>query len=182
MENAVLKAIKERSSIRAYTKEKLTEEEIQSLKEAALASPTARNLQAQRFFFITDEEVIDGIDKAVARTRNDGKLPENYSRTCYGAPLVIVIGIAKGSRYGLIDAGIAAQSIAITAKSLGLDTVILGMVEYALQTWLAPEADYFRKKIGMGDELEFAIAVSVGHRAADKAPHSVDFSHIIEVK
>ncbi len=182
MELKVLETIKSRSSIRKYTDEKLTEQEIQVLKEAALASPTAKNLQLQRFFFITNKELLDEMNIAIAKAVNKGVLPENYHRACYDAPLTIVIGIDKGSRYGLIDCGIAVQSIALAAKELGLDTVILGMVEYALQEWLAPEAAYFREKIGMGDELEFGIAISVGHKAADKTPHSVDFSHVIEIK
>lgn len=182
MDNHVLDIIKSRSSIRKYTDEKLTEEEILALKEAALASPTARNLQLQRFFFITNKELLDEMNITIAKTVNDGVLPENYHRALYEAPLTIVVGIDKGSRYGLIDCGIAAQSIALAAKDMGLDTVIIGMAEYALQTWLAPEADKFRKAIGMGDELEFGIAVSVGHKAADKAPHSFDMSHTIDIR
>ncbi len=42
--NEVLKTIKERSSIRAYTDEKLTKEEINAV-IAALQAPTARNMQ-----------------------------------------------------------------------------------------------------------------------------------------
>ena len=41
--NEVLKTIKERSSIRAYTDEKLTKEEINAVITAALQAPTARN-------------------------------------------------------------------------------------------------------------------------------------------
>ncbi len=182
MADTVLKTIKARSSIRKYTDEKLTEAELQALKEAALASPTARNLQNQRFFFITNEKILDDIDKAAARATHDGVLPENFSRITYGAPLVVIIGITKESRYGLIDSGIAVQSLALEAKELGLDSVILGMVEYAVQYWLAPEAKEIRAEIGMDDELEFAIAISIGHKATDKEPHSVDFEHIIDVK
>ena len=43
--NEVLKTIKERSSIRAYTDEKLTREEINAVITAALQAPTARNMQ-----------------------------------------------------------------------------------------------------------------------------------------
>ena len=180
MNNQVLDAIRERSSIRAYKDEALSDEEILVLKEAALQSPTARNLQAQRFFFITNKDVIDDVDRCVARAINGGVLPENYRKTCYGAPLLIVIGIAKGSHYGLVDCGIASQSIALAAKSIGLDTVILGMPEHAFE--LGPEAPRMRKIIGMGDELEYGVAVAVGRKAADKAPHSYDMSHCIDIK
>ncbi|MBQ5488300.1 MAG: nitroreductase family protein, partial [Clostridia bacterium] len=56
MENTVLDTILARSSIRAYTGEPLTCEQLAALKAAALASPTAMNRQDQRFVFITDRE------------------------------------------------------------------------------------------------------------------------------
>ena len=43
--NEVLKTIKERSSIRAYTDEKLTREEINAVITAAFNFSTARNIQ-----------------------------------------------------------------------------------------------------------------------------------------
>ena len=52
--NDVIKTMLERSSIRAYTDEKLTQEQISLLRDAALSAPTAMNAQDQRFVFVTN--------------------------------------------------------------------------------------------------------------------------------
>ena len=56
--NDVIKTMLERSSIRAYTDEKLTQEQISLLRDAALSAPTAMNAQDQRFVFVTNAEII----------------------------------------------------------------------------------------------------------------------------
>ena len=56
-----LEVIKARTSIRAFTGEKLSEEQINTLLDAAMAAPTASNIQPWRFVVITDDEVKAGL-------------------------------------------------------------------------------------------------------------------------
>ncbi len=185
MENTVLDTILARSSIRAYTGEPLTREQLAALKAAALASPTAMNRQDQRFVFITDSEIIDQIDKAVFAMlikKEDKAMIERIwqrgGKTLYNAPLLVCI-FAKPAHFAGVDAGIAVQDIALAAKSLGLDSCILGMPAMAF----APDNGYdLVSFLGVPDGMEFMIAIAVGHRAMDKAPHEVNEAHIIEVK
>mgnify|MGYP002626780407 FL=1 len=58
---SALDVIKARTSIRAFTGEKLTEEQINTLLDAAMAAPTASNIQPWRFVVITDEDVKAGL-------------------------------------------------------------------------------------------------------------------------
>lgn len=184
MENTVLETILARASIRAYTDEPLTCEQLAALKAAALASPTAMNRQDQRFVFITDRDVIDQIDKAVFAMiikKNDKGMIERIwqrgGKTLYNAPLLVCI-FAKPSHFAGVDAGIAVENIALTAKSLGLDSCILGMPAMAF----SPDNDFgLVSYLGVPDGLEFMIGIAVGHRAMDKAPHEVNEAHIIEV-
>ena len=70
--NDVIKTMLERSSIRAYTDEKLTQEQISLLRNAALSAPTAMNAQDQRFVFVTNAEIIaelEEIGRASCRER-----------------------------------------------------------------------------------------------------------------
>ena len=55
-QKSALEVIKARTSIRSFTGEKLTEEQINTLLDAAMAAPTDRNLQPWRFIVLTDEE------------------------------------------------------------------------------------------------------------------------------
>lgn len=60
-QKSALEVIKARTSIRAFTGEKLSEEQIHTLLDAAMAAPTASNVQPWRFVVITDEAVKAGL-------------------------------------------------------------------------------------------------------------------------
>lgn len=185
MIKTVMEIILTRSSIRAYEDRPIEEFKLAELKEAALASPTAMNRQNQRFVFVTNRAVIDSIDKAVVdgiiasgneafaeRTRSRG------GKTLYNAPLFIGIFSAPG-HYAGVDAGIAVENIALAAKSLGLDSVILGMPSAA---FAGEKGRELAASLGVPEGFEFTIGISVGYKATEKEPHEWDESHIIEVK
>ena len=56
--NEVLNAIEKRSSIRAYTAEKLTDTEIKALIMAGLQAPTARNMQEVHISVVDEDNPI----------------------------------------------------------------------------------------------------------------------------
>lgn len=184
MTNEVLKTMLERSSIRAYTEEKLTEEELDFLRAAALSSPTAMNRQEQRFIFVTDDEKLARLEQAiidgVVASGNAAFIERMKSRggkVTYNAPLVVII-CANPFKFSAVDAGIAVENIALAAKSIGLDSVILGMPDAAFH---GPTGEAAKAEFLFPEGYEFMIAISVGHRAMDKAPHEVDPEHVINL-
>ena len=58
----LLTAIKERHSIRSFEEKKVPEELLLKLADAAQKAPSASNLQAWRFLFVTDEEKREKVD------------------------------------------------------------------------------------------------------------------------
>lgn len=60
-EKGALEVIKARTSIRSFTGEKLTEEQIHTLLDAAMAAPTAVDIRPWRFIVITDDDVKAGL-------------------------------------------------------------------------------------------------------------------------
>lgn len=184
MNEQTLNVILSRSSIRAYSPEKLTCEELTVIRKAALASPTAMNRQDQRFIFVTSDDmrarlesaIIDGV-VASGNTDFIERMKSRGGKVTYDAPLVVII-CAKPSRFAQVDAGIAAENIAIAAKSIGLESVILAMPSSA---FTGPAADRAKKEFCFPDGFEFQIAVSVGHGAMEKQPHTWDETHVIEL-
>ncbi len=181
MSNQVLDTIKSRSSIRAYTPEKLTEDQIAALKEAALASPTAMNKQSQRYYFITSPELKQTIEQATVQAFAQNStiskhLASRNNKVLYDAPLFIVIAVEEQNAYGKVDAGIAVQNLALAAKSLGLDSVILGLpaAAFAQQT--------IKEQTGFAAGYEYGVGIAIGYKAEGKEPHKVNFDHIIEIK
>jgi len=54
MENSILKAIKERRSIREFTNESVSEKDLKTLIEAAIWAPSGKNNQPWRFVILID--------------------------------------------------------------------------------------------------------------------------------
>jgi nitroreductase len=185
MTNQVLEVIKSRSSIRAYKAEPLTHEQKLVLQDAALASPSAMNRQPYRFIFINSKTVLqemeqDVIDYFVAK--NDEavleRLKSRNNKVLYDAPCVIVIAIEDNNSYAKVDAGIAVQNIALAAKSIGLDSVIVGMPGLVFS---GKKADYWRRRLSIPDNYIYGIAIAVGYADMEKAPHEPDPSKILTV-
>lgn len=184
MMNLVMKTILERSSIRAYSPEKLTRNELFTLKQAALASPTAMNRQDQRFIFVTDPEMLERLEQAIMNSIiNSGnkefadRIKARGGRTTYNAPLIVII-CSKPSRFSRVDAGIAVENLALAAKSMGLDSVILGMPEGA---FVGEGSEKIREEFRFPEGFEFSIAIAIGHRAMDKTPHEWNEEHVISI-
>lgn len=185
MNNPVLNTILNRSSIRAYTDKALTDEQMTALKAAALASPTAMNKQAQRFYFVTDKALIKEIEvqvgEAIKATGDEAafaRFTERGGKVMYDAPLFVAIAIEPNARFSKVDAGIAVENLALAAKAIGLDSVILGMPRMAFE---GSRHDYFKERLGISPELEFEIGIAIGNAAMEKTPHESDPTHIITI-
>lgn len=179
--NEVLKTIEERSSIRAYTNERLTDEEIKTLITAALQAPTARNMQEVHISVVDGgNPILKEIDTecklAMLATPPDeetkAKIESNPNNFYYSAPTVFILSADKDLKWNRLDAGIAVENVALAAQSMGLGSLIIGIIDDAMR---GEKKDYFAEVLNFPENYEFAIAVAVGHRDTEKEPHEIDF-------
>ena len=162
----VLKAIERRGSTRSYTAEKLTPAELDALITAGLQAPTATNRQELHFTVLPgDAPILFDIQEAM------GGRARPTMNFWYDAPTVIVISGERDFRWTAVDAGIAVENIALAAESLGLGSVILGCLKAAMD---GDATGNFAKTLHFPEGYTFQIAVAVGHKAADKEPHTYD--------
>lgn len=176
MNNQVLETIKQRSSARAYTNEKLTKSELGIILEAGMQAPTGMNRQEIRFSVAAgDNPVLAELDEEKRRLRGQEKQPHNFY---YEAPTVIFLSAEDGFRWSILDAGIAVQNMALAAESLGLGTLIIGCVHDALH---GGKKEYFSRLLQIPEGYSFQIALAVGHKADDKAPHEYDFEKQVTI-
>lgn len=180
--NEVLRAIAERSSIRAYTDEKLTEAEIKTLVTAGLQAPTARNLQEVHISVVNGNHPVLAEIEAEKRRKILGSDAEesvkeairnNPNNFYYNAPTVLVLSVDKSFHWGMLDAGIAAENISLAAQSLGLGSLIIGIIDSAMS---GEKKEHFADVLRFPEGYEFAICVAVGHRNTEKEPHEFDFN------
>ena len=162
--NPVLEAIHNRRSIRKYKDTPLTDEQIQALVEAALISPSSRNMQPWHITVLTNRSTILDWEKEIVQYFIDANvewaIEHNKSRNnkiFYDAPAVFVISMEKDKG---MDVGIVAQSIALAAKGMGLDSVILG---FPRVTFEPKYHGKWEKDLKFPDDYVYGISVAVGY-------------------
>lgn len=121
----ILKAVKERRSIRDFQKREIPRDIVDKLVDALIWAPSAGNLQARKFYFIKDEELKKKI--AVAA------LKQHFLAE---APLVIVgctdsrISHRYGERgvylYSIQDVSCSLMGMMLVAHDIGLGSVWVG--------------------------------------------------------
>ncbi|MDD2534615.1 MAG: nitroreductase [Eubacteriales bacterium] len=172
--------IKNRRSIRKFLPDVLTNDQIQLLSDVALASPSAMNQQPWRFHFITNPAILREVNEAaLTRFREEGNsgvidrlVARGSDSLFYGAPLVVIISAERKlmAGYAMIDSGIAVQTLAIAAESIGLGSCIIGLTAAAFKgSARAP----LGRLIHMPDDHEFAISIAIGHPAMSKDAHEI---------
>lgn len=148
----ILKAVKQRRSIRDFQKKKIPDELIDKLMEALIWAPSAGNLQSRKFYFIKDDQVKKRIATAA--------LNQNFIAE---APLVIIGCTDNRISYKYGERGVYLYSIQDVALS------IMGMMlvahEYGLgSTWVGAfrENEVF-KILNMPRNLRPVAIVPVGY-------------------
>ena len=122
----VFEAIETRRSVRAFTNEEVSEEEVQKLIDAARQAPSAGNIQPWEFVIVRDAKIKHKLSMAA--------LNQTFIKE---APVVIVVcadearsswgyGSRGASLYCLQDTAAAIQNMFLAACALGLATCWVG--------------------------------------------------------
>lgn len=180
--------VRNRRSIRNYRKEPLKQEHIDKLMQVVRYIPTGSNKQSLKYKFITDEEILLKIKTAMANkmrmalklsasfpiryfVRNRSKssasrlvrlfFEEGLDTFLRGAPCLLVIYTeGKYFRIPQWDAGIASNTIDLTAQTLGIGTLMNG---YFAE--LANRFKSIRKLAQMDGKERILTAVCLGYPA-----------------
>lgn len=167
----VLKTIKYRRSVRSFLDKEIPKEVINKIIEALIWAPSAGNLQARKFFFISNIELKRQIAKAAL---NQTFISE--------APLVIVGCVDRDRiypRYG--ERGIKLYAIQDVACSI--TNAMLVACENGLGTvWIgAFREDEVSKILHLPDYLRPVVILPIGYPAhIPSAPPRVSFREAVE--
>jgi len=108
-----------RKSIRKFTGEPITEDQIKLIMEAAQIAPSASNKQPYKFIVIKDDELKKAFRKKAARQNFIDK----------AAVIFVVLGIKEREYWYKVDIGIAVEHMALQAAELGLGSCWIGAIE-----------------------------------------------------
>jgi nitroreductase len=167
--NEVVKAILERRSVRDFTIESVTEEDLQILLECARYAPSANNTQNWHFTAIRDPEIIGKVNGWIAEEIREsgnpglqGILERTGGKVFRNAPCVILVSTEKQDRFGIINASAATQNILLAAQSLGLGSCWIGTVGI-LGT--SARADQYASQLRIPEGYAPFFGVTLGHKA-----------------
>ncbi len=157
MENMIFK----RTSVRSYTSEKITSEEIELLMKAAMAAPSGCNAQPWEFIVVQKREILDKIMQV-----------HPFSTMLKEAPLAIVVCSNNDKRPQFVphvqlwpqDCSAATENILLQAAEMGLGGVWLGVhPRYELQKPLSEVLNL------PNNIIPFSI-ISIGHPKGEVKP------------
>jgi nitroreductase len=132
-------ALTTRRSIRKYQQRPVEDEKLNAVLEAVRAAPSWANQQCPRLVVVRDAGTRQGISEL--SYLESFFAPKGYKtnpavHALAQAPVVIVLcadpaqsGSVRGQEYYLADTGIAAQSLMLAARALGLGTVFVGVFQ-----------------------------------------------------
>ena len=123
MTNPAIENIMTRVSVRQFTGEKISAEQLDTLLRAAMAAPSAINKQPWAFIAVTDQAILDRLGEA---------LP--YSRCGNGAAVAIIPcgDLSKAiegemANFWINDVSAATENILLAAHAMGLGAVWTGL-------------------------------------------------------
>ncbi|NIQ32441.1 MAG: nitroreductase family protein [Nitrososphaeria archaeon] len=145
----LVKAIKERRSVRRYKTDAVAMEKLQMLVEAARWAPSAGNSQPWRFLLITDKGMLNKIKMVCP-----GWLKE--------APALVIMCIdcKRDTDWSYFDVGAAMQNVLLYAHSLGLGCCPIG-------SFVVPA---LIDLLELPDHLEPVLLITVGYPDEELLP------------
>jgi nitroreductase len=168
-----IETIRARRSIRKFTQDEIEEEKINLLKEAVLRSPSSRNRNPWKFWFVQNTEII----KKLAQCKTSG------SQLLDGAKLAVVIGGDENiSDVWIEDCSITAIFVQLVAQSLGLGTCWVQVRGRQAQKGSAQ--DYVKNLLNIEKNIQIASIIAVGYPDEIRKPlefGELQFEKIIDL-
>lgn len=153
---AVLENIFARKSVRAYTKEDVTPEQVETILKAAMAAPSGMNAQPWRFVVVRNQETKD-------------KLAKGFNKMIAKAPVAIVV-CGETQRHGrpngnwTADCAAATENLLLAVEALGLGAVWTACYPYDDRMDPAIEA------LGLPEDVKPYCIVPIGHPSGKDKP------------
>ena len=151
--NEVLKAIRERRSIRTFRADPVEPEKIEAILEAGRWAPSGKNTQPWRFVVVESQEKREQLGRLVTQM--------DMIRT---APVTIAVLLDTEAGYDRIKdvqaIGACAQNMLLAAHSLGLGACWIGRVR----------DEQVERVLGTKEHEELMMLIPIGYPAESPAP------------
>lgn len=174
MENEVLKAIKERRSIRRFKKEQITDEELNTVLEAGTWAPTGMGTQEPFIVAVQDESqmsVLSTINAEIMGAKSD---------PFYGAPTQVYVFAPVANANGVKDGSLILGSMMLAAHSIGLGSCWINRVDKMVDY---DEVKDLMKAWGLPEGLMGVGSLALGYPEGEPhpaKPRKKDYARVIK--
>lgn len=152
--------IKNRRSMRKFTDEELTQEEVVTLMKAALMAPTSKRSNAWQFVVVDDKETLQKLSRC----------KEQASQFIADAALaVVVMADPMGSDVWIEDASIASIYLQLQAEDLGLGSCWVQVRERFAAPGVTSN-EYVHDVLDIPLQLQVLSIIAIGHKGMERKP------------
>jgi nitroreductase len=144
----VLQAIKERRSIRQYTQEPVSEDQVNQILEAGRWAPSRGNSQPWKFIVLKDDQIRRELAEVIPTGKFLAQAPQG----------IAIVVDPEASKHPEQEGAAAIQNILLAAHALGLGTCWISV-------WGTDWAEMAAKVLGIPDEEWLISVVSIGFPA-----------------
>lgn len=116
--NEVIQTMLRRRSCRSFSSEPVSESDVRTILDCALAAPSGMGLQTWQFTAVVSRDKIQSLARAVAKAIGRG---DDY--TMYNPDVLVITSNEKDSRFCHVDNACAMENIYLACESLGLGCV-----------------------------------------------------------
>ncbi len=156
--------VQKRRSVRKFTEEELTPEELQTILRAGLMSPTGKTVRGWHFIVVDDKDMLRQL--SICKEAGAGFVAE--------APVaVVVLYDTTLSDVWIEDASIASVTMQYQAADLGLGSC---WAQIRLRTLAdgTPSDEVLRTLLGYPEHLTALSIIAFGHPAIERKPQDED--------
>lgn len=158
--NDILKAMKERRSIRKFKTEMPVKEDIEQIIEAGLYAANGMGKQATITVAVTNKQLRDRLSAANCKI---GGWKDDFD-PFYGAPVILIVLADKNWVNRVYDGSLVMGNMMLAAHSLGLGSI---WIHRAKEEFEMPEYQTFLKKLGVEGEWEGIGHCAIGYIEGD---------------
>lgn len=174
----LLEIMKHRRSIRKYTEQQISRDDMDRIIEAGLFAPNAGGGQRSVIVGIRNAKLVEQIGRlnlaCMDRTRLAGGFVSKEQPSIiddptiksgfYGAPSVAIVFAQKNFLYSIPDAFCVAENMVLMATSMGISSCIIARGE---ETFANPDGERLLREWGVPDNMIARCFVILGYNAGD---------------
>ena len=152
--------IKNRRSMRKFTDEELSQDQVVSLLKAALMSPSSKRSNPWQFIVVDDNETLQKL--SLCKEMGAAFLKD-------AALAIVVMADPLASDVWIEDAAIASLMIQLQAEDLGLGSCWIQVRERNTATGI-PSGDFVHNVLEIPLQLQVLSIVAIGHKGMERKP------------